>query len=157
MIMTAFKSLLFFIFVPGTMAGFIPLMFLRNGAQIDIGPFSYVAPFFWVTGLGMLIWCFWDFVQKGQGTPAPVEPPKELVVSGLYHYVRNPMYVGVLMVILGHFFWFGYWSLLLYAGIFLLIVHIFVTLYEEPHLKETFGETYENYLQRVPRWIPRFK
>lgn len=155
--MIAFKSLLFFILAPGTMAGFIPLIFLRNGAQVNMGLLSYLAPLFWIGGIAALIWCFWDFVQKGRGTPAPLEPPKELVVSGLYKHVRNPMYVGVLLVVIGHFLWFGYWSLLVYAGIFFLVVHAFVTLYEEPHLKETFGESYMGYLQRVPRWFPRFK
>jgi protein-S-isoprenylcysteine O-methyltransferase Ste14 len=155
--MIAFKSLLFFILAPGTVAGFIPLMFLRNGAQVNIGFLSYLAPLFWIAGIGTLIWCFLDFVQKGKGTPAPLEPPKELVVSGLYKYVRNPMYVGVFLVLIGHFLWFGYWGLLIYAFIFLIPVHLFVTLYEEPHLKKTFGESYEGYLRRVPRWIPRFK
>jgi protein-S-isoprenylcysteine O-methyltransferase Ste14 len=156
--MIAFKSLLFFILAPGMVGGVIPLVLFRNGVQvISLGVFSYLAPLFWIAGICTLIWCFWDFVQKGKGTPAPLEPPKELVLSGLYQYVRNPMYVGVFLVIIGHFLWFGYWSLLVYAGIFFLVVHAFVTLYEEPHLKKTFGESYEGYLQRVPRWIPRFK
>lgn len=105
----------------------------------------------------MLVWCFWDFLAKGKGTPAPMDPPKELVVSGLYKYVRNPMYVGVLFVILGHFLWFGFWNLLIYAALVLLAFHSFVIFYEEPNLKQRFGAAYEEYLKRVPRWIPRFK
>lgn len=154
--MIALKSILFFILAPGTVAGLIPLLFFRNGSQLNTGVFSYLAIPFWIIGIGTLIWCFWDFVQKGKGTPAPLDPPKELVVSGLYQYVRNPMYVGVFIILLGHFLWFGYWNLLIYAGIFLIPVHLFVTLYEEPYLKKTFGASYEEYIKKTPRWIPRF-
>jgi protein-S-isoprenylcysteine O-methyltransferase Ste14 len=80
-----------------------------------------------------------------------------LVAAGFYRYVRNPMYVGVLAVILGHFLWFGYWNLLVYAILVFLSFHTFVTYYEEPVLKRKFGTAYEDYLQNVPRWIPRFR
>ena len=97
------------------------------------------------------------FAVEGLGTPAPIAPPKHLVVSGIYRFVRNPMYVGVLTVIFGHFLRFGYWIILGYAGIFFLVVHSFVTLYEEPDLRKRFGTGYEEYLREVPRWVPRFK
>lgn len=154
--MTATKSILLFILAPGSVAGLIPLMFFRNGNQINFGIFSYLAFPLWAIGFITLVWCFWDFAQKGKGTPAPIEPPKELVISGLYQYIRNPMYIGVFIILLGHFLWFGYWNLLIYAGVFLIPVHLFVTLYEEPHLKKTFGVSYEEYLKKTPRWIPRF-
>lgn len=154
--MTALKSFLFFILAPGTVAGLIPLMFFRNGNQINTGVFSYLAFPLWIIGLATLVWCFYDFVQKGKGTPAPNDPPKELVVSGLYQYVRNPMYVGVFLINLGYFVWFGYWNLLLYLALYFVVVHSFVTLYEEPHLKKTFGASYEEYMKKTPRWIPRF-
>jgi len=155
--MTALKSLLFLIFAPGVIAGLIPLAFLRTGPQIQMGAFSFLSFPLWLIGILTLLWCFWDFVQKGKGTPAPIDPPKELVVSGLYRYVRNPMYVGVFLILIGHFLWFGYWSLLAYAGFFLIPVHLFVTLYEEPDLKKRFGSAYQAYLGKVPRWIPRFQ
>ena len=116
MTMMGLKSLLFFILAPGMVAGLIPLALLRTGPQTQTGLLSYLAFPLWLTGTAMLIWCFWDFLIKGGGTPAPVEPPRELVVAGLYNYVRNPMYVGVLLVIFGHFLWFGYWNLLIYAA-----------------------------------------
>ncbi|MCI0550711.1 MAG: isoprenylcysteine carboxyl methyltransferase, partial [Anaerolineae bacterium] len=78
--MTALKSILFFILAPGTVAGFIPLVLLRTGSQMQTGFLSYLAFPLWIIGIVMLVWCFWDFVQKGKGTPAPIEPPKELVV-----------------------------------------------------------------------------
>jgi len=155
--MTALKSFIFLILAPGVVAGYIPLAFLRRGPQIETSFFAYLAFPLWLIGVIILLWCFWDFLVKGRGTPAPIDPPKELVVSGLYNYVRNPMYVGVLLVIIGHFLWFGYWNLLIYAGVVFIAFHSFVTLYEEPNLKQRFGAGYEDYLTKVPRWIPRFK
>jgi len=122
-----------------------------------MGILSYLAFPLWMMGIAMLIWCFRDFLVKGRGTPAPIDPPKELVVSGLYNYVRNPMYVGVFLVIIGHFLWFGFWSLLIYAAVVFTAFNTFVALYEEPNLKTTFGAAYEDYLKKVPRWIPKFK
>ena len=153
--MIAFKSLLFFILAPGMVAGFIPLAFLRTGSQLETGFLSYLAFPLWIIGIGVLIWCFWDFVQKGKGIPAPIDPPKELVISGLYNYVRNPMYVGVLLVLIGHYLWYGYGGLLIYAFTIFAAFHLFVTMYEEPNLRQRFGASYNDYLKKVPRWIPR--
>lgn len=154
---TALRSLLFFIAAPGAVAGYIPLAFLLTGPQLEMKALSYLALLLWGLGLFMLVWCFWDFLSKGQGTPAPIDPPKQLVVSGLYRYVRNPMYVGVLLVIFGHFLWFGYWSILAYAAVVFTAFSTFVVFYEEPHLRRTFGTAYEGYCKQVPRWIPRFR
>ena len=155
--MTALKSLLFLIFVPGMVAGYIPLALLCHGPQLKTGFLAYLAFPLWAIGVTILLWSFWNFLHEGRGTPAPLDPPKELVAVGFYRYVRNPMYVGVLATILGHFLWFGYWNLLIYAIVVFVAFHTFVTYYEEPHLKKRFGAAYENYLQRVPRWIPRVK
>ena len=154
--MTALKSLLFLIVAPGIVAGYIPLALLRGGSQIETGVFAYLAFPLWLVGGVILLWSFWNFLVQGRGTPAPVDPPKELVAVGFYRYVRNPMYVGVLAIIIGHFLWFGYWNLLVYAVIVFLAFNTFVTYYEEPTLKRQVGKSYEDYLQRVPRWIPRF-
>ena len=155
--MTALKSLLFLIIAPGMVAGYIPLALLRRGSQIEMGFFSYLAFPFWLIGSVILLWSFWNFLIEGRGTPAPIDPPKELVATGFYRYVRNPMYVGVLAIIIGHFLWFGYWNLLIYAMIVFIGFNTFVTYYEEPTLKRKFGAAYEDYLKRVPRWIPRFR
>jgi protein-S-isoprenylcysteine O-methyltransferase Ste14 len=155
--MTALGSLLFLIIAPGTVAGYIPLVLLRNGTQIETGILAYLAFPFWLIGSVILLWCFWDFTFKGRGTPAPIAPPKELVTTGFYRYVRNPIYVGILAILIGHFLWFGYWNLLIYMIFAFVGFHLFVTFYEEPTLKQKFGASYENYLKRVPRWIPRFK
>jgi protein-S-isoprenylcysteine O-methyltransferase Ste14 len=152
--MTALRSFLFLLLAPGMVAGYIPLAVLRNGAQFETGIFAYLAIPLWLVGGVMVLWSFWNFLVQGRGTPAPIEPPKELVVSGFYRYVRNPMYVGVLVMILGHVLWFEYWNLLIYAMIVFLAFHAFVTYYEEPTLRRKFGPAYEDYLEKVPRWIP---
>jgi protein-S-isoprenylcysteine O-methyltransferase Ste14 len=157
MILTALKSLLFLIAAPGLFALYIPLTYLRTGPTIETGIFSYLSIPLWLIGGFTLLWCFWDFTFKGRGTPAPIDPPKELVASGLYRYVRNPMYVGILLILSGHFVYFGYWVILAYAAFFFLATHLFVTLYEEPDLRRRFGAGYEHYLKKVPRWIPRLR
>ena len=154
--MPALKSLLFLIAVPGVVAGYVPLALLRKGSQVETGLLSYLAFPLWVSGVVILFWCFWDFLVKGRGTPAPIDPPKELVATGFYRYVRNPMYVGVLLILAGHFLWLGYWNLIIYTAFAFLLTHLFVVLYEEPHLRKLFGQAYEGYLNRVPRWMPRF-
>jgi protein-S-isoprenylcysteine O-methyltransferase Ste14 len=138
-------------------AGYIPLALLRNGSQLETGIFAYLAFPLWGIGSVILLWSFWNFLAQGRGTPAPIDPPKEMVATGFYRYVRNPMYVGVLGIIIGHFLWFGYWNLLIYVVLVFVAFHIFVRYYEEPTLKRMFGASYEEYLKRVPRWIPRFK
>ena len=155
--MTALKSLLFLIVAPGMVAGCIPLALLRKGPQIETGFLAYLAIPLWLIGGAILLWSFWNFLIEGRGTPAPMDPPKELVVAGFYRYVRNPMYFGVLLILIGHFLWFGFWSLLVYTALAFIATHLFVTLYEEPTLKKKFGKSYEDYLNKVPRWNPKFK
>ena len=154
--MPALRSLLFLIVAPGMVAGYIPLALLRKGPQIETGFFAYLAFPLWLVGSIMVLWSFWNFLVQGRGTPAPIDPPKELVAVGFYRYVRNPMYVGVLLILIGHFLWFGSWSLLAYTAVAFITTHLFVTFYEEPTLRRQFGAAYESYLKRVPRWIPRF-
>src|SRR5512139_849508 len=94
--MTALKSLVFLIVAPGMVAGYIPLVLLRSGPRIQTGLFAYLALPLWLAGSAILLWSFWNFFWEGHGTPAPMDPPKELVAVGFYRYVRNPMYVGIL-------------------------------------------------------------
>lgn len=155
--MTAYKSLLYLIVEAGLFALYIPLAILRSGPRIETGIVSFLAIPLWLIGTLIVLWCFWDFTFKGRGTPLPADPPKELVITGPYHYVRNPIYVGVMLIFLGHFLWFGYLELLMYMVSAFIGVHFFVVLYEEPTLKRKFGASYEDYLQRVPRWIPRIR
>lgn len=155
--MTALKTLLFLVLVPGTVAGLIPSLLMAGalGPLFDLGVARYVAVPCWIVGFGMLLWCMWDFVWTGHGTPAPLDPPTRLVARGLYHMVRNPMYVGVGTILCGHLLWFPTGWLLAYTGAILLAFHLFVVLYEEPVLTRQFGDQYRQYCQRVPRWIPK--
>jgi len=155
--MTALKSLLFLVVAPGMVAGYIPLALLRRGPQIETGIFTYLAFPLWLIGSIILLWSFWNFLKQGRGTPAPIDPPKELVAVGFYRYTRNPMYVGVLLAIAGHFLWFGFWNLLFYAVVIFFAFNTFIAYYEEPTLRKKFGAAYEEYCRQVPRWIPKLK
>jgi len=155
--MTTFKSLLYLIIEASVFALYIPLNFLQTGPRIETNIISFLAIPLWLIGALIVLRCFWDFTFTGHGTPVPIDPPKELVVTGFYRYVRNPIYMGALSIFLGYFLWFGYWALLMYAVFSFIGVHAFVILYEEPTLKKKFGAAYEEYLKRVPRWIPKFK
>jgi protein-S-isoprenylcysteine O-methyltransferase Ste14 len=112
-----------------------------------------------VAGFALALRCIWDFGWTGRGTPAPVVPPKRLVVVGFYRYVRNPMYVGFAAG------WIGLWIILGHANPFLiaavtavaLAVHLFVVFYEEPTLRGKFGADYEEYCRNVNRWWPRLR
>ena len=95
--MTAFKSFLYLILAAGLGAWYFPLVLLPKSPQVETGIFAYLAFPFWLIGGFEILWCFWDFTFKGRGTPLPLDPPKELVATGPYRYVRNPIYVGVLV------------------------------------------------------------
>jgi protein-S-isoprenylcysteine O-methyltransferase Ste14 len=112
-----------------------------------------------VIGFAVALWCVWDFGWTGRGTPAPMVPPKRLVVVGFYRYVRNPMYVGFFVGWAGLWVIFGRASLtamvLVTAGV--LATALFVLLYEEPTLRKKFGADYEEYCRHVRRWVPRLR
>ncbi|PYL78874.1 MAG: isoprenylcysteine carboxyl methyltransferase [Verrucomicrobia bacterium] len=99
--------------------------------------------------------CVFTFVFIGKGTPAPFDPPKKLVIRGPYRFVRNPMYIGAGMTLAGAALFYESLSIFIYTGLFFLITHLFVVLYEEPTLRRTFGAEYEAYCSRVRRWLPR--
>jgi protein-S-isoprenylcysteine O-methyltransferase Ste14 len=108
-------------------------------------------------GALLALWCVLTFVFVGKGTPAPFDPPRQLVVSGPYRFVRNPMYIGAGLALLGAALFFQSPALVGYLGLFWLITHLFVLLYEEPTLRRLFGEEYASYCGRVRRWLPRLK
>ena len=92
------------------------------------------------------------FIEKG--TPAPFDPPRKLVIRGPYRFVRNPMYIGAGMTLAGAALYYESLSIFIYACLFFLITHLFVVFYEEPNLRQTFGDEYEAYFRRVSRWLP---
>ncbi len=106
-------------------------------------------------GAVLALWCVFTFAFSGKGTPVPLDPPRRLVVGGPYRFVRNPMAIGVGLVLAGTSLYYRSWLLLGYTALFFLIIHLLVVLYEEPTLRRTFGPPYEAYFERVGRWWPR--
>src|SRR6478672_4548056 len=106
-------------------------------------------------GTAIALWCMFTFVFIGKGTPAPFDPPRNLVIRGPYRFVRNPMYIGAGLTLAGAALYYQSLSIFIYACLFFLITHLFVVLYEEPTLRRTFGDDYEDYLQRTRRWWPK--
>ena len=108
-----------------------------------------------IAGVGIAVGCILTFVLRGKGTPAPFDPPRRLVVSGPYRYVRNPMYLGAGLALLGAAVFYGSPALALYFAGFLLLCHLLVRWYEEPILRQSFGTDYDAYCAETPRWLPR--
>ncbi|TAJ24692.1 MAG: isoprenylcysteine carboxylmethyltransferase family protein [Reyranella sp.] len=151
-------SAVFFVVAPFTLAGLIPWSvtdwqlqppFLGLELTRGIGAMLILA------GVPGLVDAFARFALQGLGTPAPIAPPRTLVVTGLYRFVRNPMYVAVVAIILGQAMLLGDWRLIVYGAVLWLGFHVFVVGYEEPTLERTFGSEYEAFCAAVPRWIPR--
>jgi protein-S-isoprenylcysteine O-methyltransferase Ste14 len=153
-------SAIFLVIAPGFVAGLAP-WWISNwrleapffGMQL----FRFAGGVLLALGSIGLLDSFGRFAVQGLGTPAPVFPTRHLVISGLYRYVRNPMYVAVVSAILGQGLWLGNVALLEYAALVWLLFHLFVLLYEEPTLRASFGSEYEVFCTAVPRWIPRLK
>jgi protein-S-isoprenylcysteine O-methyltransferase Ste14 len=156
--LAAAGSAVFFVLAPGLVAGLAPWWISRRGT--DTGPLGWPLQTLGVmliaAGALVLLDSFVRFAMQGLGTPAPVFPTRHLVVTGLYRYVRNPMYVAVVSVILGQSLVLGNLRVLGYGALVLLAFHLFVSLYEEPTLRATYGREYEDFCANVPRWIPRF-
>ena len=150
------RTLLFALLVPGIELVVIPFILVRyTGVQFDLGGLRPVALLLFLPGVAIILWCFIDFIRCGRGTPAPYDPPRRLVVAGLYRYARNPQYIGVVLVALSEALFFGSWVLVGYAGFFAAGYHFFVRFYEEPTLTRLFGEEYVRYRAAVPRWLPK--
>ena len=149
----------FFIVGPGVVAGLVP--WLISGWQVGgpMSPFAIVrmaiGGLLLVLGIVVLVRAFARFVMEGRGTPAPIAPPERLVVGGEYRFVRNPMYVALIMAVLGQAMIFGSLGLLVYALAMWAITAAFVRWYEEPVLLKRYGDEYERYRQAVRAWVPR--
>ena len=149
------KTLLFTVLVPGTVVGLVPHWIRVATGAAPAGPLSRAfALLLALAGLASYGWCAFDFARAA-GTPAPIDPPRELVARGLYRYSRNPMYVGVLSLIAAQALFFASPAISLYAALLFLAFHSFVVYYEEPTLARSFGAAYQRYRASVPRWIPK--
>jgi protein-S-isoprenylcysteine O-methyltransferase Ste14 len=151
-------TLAFFVVAPGTIALWLPWRITRGRVQALPAALAPVRPLGVVlAGVGALglAACFARFVVQGLGTPAPVMPPQRLVITGLYRYVRNPMYVAILWMLTGEALALGSLDLVLYASGVWLMFHLWVLGYEEPSLRAKFGADYAAYCAGVRRWWPR--
>jgi protein-S-isoprenylcysteine O-methyltransferase Ste14 len=153
-------SAIFFAVAPGTVAGWVPYALTRWRMEpplLGLPAIRWIGAALVLAGAAVLLESFARFALVGKGTPAPVAPTEELVVSGLYRHVRNPMYVGVLAAIVGQALLFGSTTLLIYAGVVWTAFHVFVLGYEEPTLRARYGDSYRLYQREVRRWWPRLR
>jgi len=149
-----FRNLVATILIPGTVAGVIPCLIVPSEyiATIELDAVSYAGIAAIAIGAASLLWSIVAFATEGQGTLAPIDPPTRLVRTGLYRYVRNPMYAGVLLILSGEVLLVRSLELLIYAAGFFFLANLVVMLYEEPTLRRTFGREYDDYCRRVRRW-----
>lgn len=152
-------SALFLVAAPGIIAGLVPWWITRWALATPFAgytPIRVAGILFIAAGLPVLLEAFARFALQGLGTPAPIAPTRRLVVEGSFRYVRNPIYLAVLSLVLGQGLLFGSATLLAYAALLALAFHLFVLGYEEPTLRRSFGAEYDAYCARVRRWLPRF-
>jgi protein-S-isoprenylcysteine O-methyltransferase Ste14 len=159
-IVAIFGSAIFLVIAPGIVAGYVPWLICRwhvAAPLMGLSFFAVLGVLLVAAGLPVLLDSFARFALQGLGTPAPIFPTQNLVISGLFRHVRNPMYVAVLSLILGQGLLFGSivvleYGVAVWAGFFL-----FVLIYEEPTLRKNYGREYEEFCANVPRWIPRLR
>lgn len=151
------RSLFWTILVPGTVTLLIPYLIVTRWwpttlVSWNVAQFLSLIPT--VLGAAILLHCIWSFAVLGRGTLSPLDAPRRLVVQGLYRYVRNPMYVGVLMILSGEALLFESVALLAYAVGWFVWINLVIIFYEEPGLRSRFGASYERYSRAVGRWLP---
>ena len=150
------RSAFFTLLLPGTVLIWVPVWLLTlPGGRFGLGAARWVGLPVLMVAVAGLLWCIWDFGRTGRGTLAPVDPPRFVVRSGLYRLVRNPMYLSVLVALVGEAVLFRSSRLVVWAVIVSITVHLFVVAYEEPRLRQQFGAPYEAYCREVGRWVPR--
>jgi protein-S-isoprenylcysteine O-methyltransferase Ste14 len=151
--------------LPGTVLVFIPALILLTTLDSQFAP-QLASPAqirFWMAlsavgvGLALSVWTARLFIKFGEGTPAPWDPPKTLVVRGPYRYVRNPMIIGVLLMLLAEAVLLQSWPIALWMVVFFVGNSIYFPLGEEKRLENRFGDDYREYKANVPRWIPRLR
>jgi len=127
--------------------------------QVSLATFGALALAVVLAGLGLtlMVRTVALFARRGKGTPAPWDPPRRLVVEGVYRHVRNPMISGVICVLLAEALAFWSWPLAAWAAVFIAANTLYIPLIGEPGLEKRFGEAYRIYKANVPRWVPRLK
>jgi len=149
------RAALFIVVVPASVAGWIPWYAAGSPPLSPRAglPLAALAAAMVIAGWTVLLICAREFARAGRGTPAPYDPPRSLVTSGLYRFTRNPMYVGVVTAIFGQALWFHSRNATYYGFTMVLAFHVAILIYEEPRLTRVFGQQYLDYKRAVPRWI----
>ena len=154
----ALGTFVFFVVAPGTTAGLVPWLVTGwEGSPPGWDAVDLLGGLVGLVGLAMVVACFVRFVREGRGTPAPTAPTEELVVGGLYRYLRNPMYVGVGLAIAGQCLALRSLSLVVWLALFTIAVTLFVVAYEQPTLRAQYGASYDAYRRSVPAVVPRLR
>lgn len=153
------RSVIWAALLPGLTAGFVPWYYFGvDPASFDPTKVRHLAGgLVMIAGLALLIACIVAFARRGRGTLSPLDPPRTLVVQGLYRYVRNPMYLGVATIGIGELIVWPSGGLWIWWGAWLLLVNVFVIAVEEPALRRQFGSSYTHYTRAVSRWVPRLR
>ena len=157
MISLLLRNLVFTILQPGLVAGLFSYLLLRFEGK-DLLPniwtiWQFTGSIMMLLGFSILIICILRFAAEGKGTLSPLDPTKKLVLGGLYKYSRNPMYVGVILLLVGESLFWQSFTLLIYTAIVFIGFNLFIFLHEEPRLRRDFGKEYEEYCQKVRRWL----
>ena len=150
------RNLVFTILQPGIVVFLVPYLLIRNRPFDYSGMFSALPMLgivLFLIGLIIMLECIARFGWQGKGTLSPADPTRNLVVRGLYRYSRNPMYVGVILQLIGISLCFGFTSLWIYTGLVFLAFNLFIVFVEEPRLRRDFGQEYAAYTQQVRRWF----
>jgi len=150
------RNLFFTILQPGIVVGLVPFLILKfeSLAKIpDFGLYQFFGGLIFLIGLVIMLKCIVRFATEGKGTLSPADQTKELVLGDLYRYSRNPMYVGVLLILIGEGIFFTSLTLIAYALVTYAGFDLFIKLVEEPRLKKDFGDGYEAYCEKVRRWV----
>ncbi len=148
------RNLLFTIVVPGAGAVWLPWWILTRFDAMAV-PAAWPAVAVIALGAALYLWCVWVFAVVGRGTPGPWDAPRRVVATGPYRWVRHPIYLAALLVVLGEAWLFLSLPLVIYAASMAIGFHLFVIGYEERTLRRRFGDAYLEYRRRVPRWLPR--
>jgi protein-S-isoprenylcysteine O-methyltransferase Ste14 len=151
--------------LPATALGLVPgvILWLSRDGAWAARPASPKEPAFWLAlvlatgGIALAVWTVTLFVKRGEGTPAPWDPPRNFVARGPYRHLRNPMITGALMVLGAESLFLQSWPIAVWAGIFFAGNALYFPLVEEKGLERRFGDTYRTYKQNVPRWTPRIR
>ena len=154
--MNSLKTFVYMGSLHGFFTFYVPFRLAEWSSPLfDLGILRALAVPLWLLGAWIILRCCIDIVRRGGGTPAHMDPPKQLVISGFYRHVRNPIYLGALLALLGHIIWSGSTWVIGYFLCYLVAFHILIVAFEEPILKGKFGTAYDRYCQTVPRWMPR--